>query len=170
MPLGPAGVTILCDTSTGRPRPWIPASCRRKIFDIINGVPHPSGRTTARFLSEKFIREWAKTCINCHTSKIKHHTESGIGEFPQQKRRFGHIHIDVLGPLLPSGSTRYLLTIIDCSTSGLEASLMTEATTQVWAEALLSSWVSRFGVHDGITMDRSPAFLSEIWLALVNLM
>ncbi|XP_068236939.1 uncharacterized protein [Palaemon carinicauda] len=47
---------------------------------------------------------------------------------------------------------------------------MTEATTQVCAEALLSSWVSRFGVSDDITMDRGPAFLSEIWLALANLM
>ncbi|XP_068246509.1 uncharacterized protein [Palaemon carinicauda] len=51
IPLAPAGVTILCDTSTGRPRPWITASCRRKIFDIIHGLSHHSGHTTARLLS-----------------------------------------------------------------------------------------------------------------------
>ncbi|XP_068246464.1 uncharacterized protein [Palaemon carinicauda] len=108
IPLGPAGVTILWDTSTGRPRPWIPASCRRKIFDIIHGLSHPSGRSTARLLSEKFIwpgikkdaREWAKTCINCQTSKISRHTESGIGDFPQPKRCFGHLHLCRLPDLL----------------------------------------------------------------------
>ncbi|XP_068229453.1 uncharacterized protein [Palaemon carinicauda] len=46
---------------------------------------------------------------------------------------------------------------------------MTEAMTQACAEALLSSWVSRFGVPDDITSNRGHAFLSEIWLALANL-
>ncbi|XP_068203682.1 uncharacterized protein [Palaemon carinicauda] len=46
---------------------------------------------------------------------------------------------------------------------------MTEATTQACAEALLSGWVNRFGIHDDITTDRGPAFLSEMWLALANL-
>ncbi|XP_068203632.1 uncharacterized protein [Palaemon carinicauda] len=47
---------------------------------------------------------------------------------------------------------------------------MTEATTQACAKALFSSWVSRFSVPDDITTDRGPAFLSEIWFALANLM
>ncbi|XP_068234146.1 uncharacterized protein [Palaemon carinicauda] len=54
IPFGPAAETILCDTSTRHPRPWIPASCRRKI-DAIHRLSHLSSCTTAHLLSEKFI-------------------------------------------------------------------------------------------------------------------
>ncbi|XP_066981580.1 uncharacterized protein [Macrobrachium rosenbergii] len=47
---------------------------------------------------------------------------------------------------------------------------MQEATTCACAEALLSSWISRFGVQDHITTDRSPAFLSKLWPALARLL
>ncbi|XP_066967500.1 igE-binding protein-like [Macrobrachium rosenbergii] len=47
---------------------------------------------------------------------------------------------------------------------------MDEASTTSCAEALLSSWMSCFGVPDSITMDRGPAFLSELWVSLACLM
>ncbi|XP_066958435.1 uncharacterized protein [Macrobrachium rosenbergii] len=47
---------------------------------------------------------------------------------------------------------------------------MEEATASACAEALLSSWISRFGAADHITMDRVPAFLSELWTALARLL
>lgn len=34
--------TLLCDVSTHRPRPIIPATWRRRIFDTVHGLPHPS--------------------------------------------------------------------------------------------------------------------------------
>ncbi|XP_064116676.1 uncharacterized protein LOC135222521 [Macrobrachium nipponense] len=47
---------------------------------------------------------------------------------------------------------------------------MSEATTKACAEALLASWISRFGVPDESTTDRGPVFLSELWTALARLM
>ncbi|XP_064094386.1 protein NYNRIN-like [Macrobrachium nipponense] len=131
-----------------------------------------------RLLTEKFVwhgirkdsLEWARTCVPCQTSKVSWHTESGVGEFPQPKRRFGHIHVDVVGPLPPSEGARYLLTIIDRSTKWPEVTPMSEATTKACTEALLTSWISRFGVPDEITKDRGPVFLSELWTALARLM
>ncbi|XP_066950815.1 uncharacterized protein [Macrobrachium rosenbergii] len=96
--------------------------------------------------------------------------ESGIGDFPQPRRHFGHIHVDVVGPLPQSGGARYLLTLIGCSTRWPEATPVVEASTSACAEALLSSWISRFGVLDDITTDRGLAFLSELWVSLARLM
>ncbi|XP_068225901.1 uncharacterized protein [Palaemon carinicauda] len=157
----------------GKPSFGTPSSCRRKIFDIIYGLSHPSGRTIARFLSEKLIwlgirkgaRERARTCINCQMSKFNRHIESGVSDFPQPKRRFRHIHMDVVGPLPSSGSARYLLTIVDRSTRWLEATPMSEATTPACAEALLSSWISRSSIPDDITMERVSALVRDLALS-----
>ena len=71
IPFGAQGVTILCDTSTGRARPIVPAGWRCQIFDSIHGVSHPSVRTTRKLIASKFnwnrmqkqIVLWAKQCI-----------------------------------------------------------------------------------------------------------
>ncbi|KAK3871584.1 hypothetical protein Pcinc_023272 [Petrolisthes cinctipes] len=42
VPLGDSNTSIFCDVSTGRPRPWIPSSLRRHIFNLIHGLSHPS--------------------------------------------------------------------------------------------------------------------------------
>ncbi|KAK3874725.1 hypothetical protein Pcinc_020359 [Petrolisthes cinctipes] len=38
VPLGDSNISILCDVSTGRPRPWIPSSLRRHVFNVIHGL------------------------------------------------------------------------------------------------------------------------------------
>ncbi|XP_066940949.1 igE-binding protein-like [Macrobrachium rosenbergii] len=46
---------------------------------------------------------------------------------------------------------------------------MEEASTASCAEALISSWINRFGVPYSITTDRGPAFLSALWVSLARL-
>ncbi|ROT60880.1 putative uncharacterized protein K02A2.6-like [Penaeus vannamei] len=156
--IGGEGRTILCDVSTGRPRPLIPKSFRRKIFNLIHGLSHPSGRTTARLMKDKFIwhgmnkdiKQWARCCVACQMSKVSRHTESGTGEFRQPMRRFGHLHVDVVGPLPPSDGAQYLFTATERSTRWPEAIPMQHTTARDCAEALLHGWISRFGVPDDI--------------------
>jgi len=170
--------TLLCDVSTGRPRPLIPKQWRRKVFDIIHGLSHPSGRSTAKLLSNKYVwhginrdaRNWARCCLACQSSKTSRHTESGIGKFPQPKRRFGHLHVDIVGPLPPSDGAQYLFTCTERSTRWPEAIPMAEANAQSCARALLYGWISRFGVPEDITSDRGSAFTSQLWAALGELM
>ncbi|XP_066982798.1 uncharacterized protein [Macrobrachium rosenbergii] len=55
MALAPGRPKLLCDISTCQPRPLVPASHRRLVFDIIHRLSHPSGRTMAKLLTEKFV-------------------------------------------------------------------------------------------------------------------
>ncbi|XP_066984742.1 uncharacterized protein [Macrobrachium rosenbergii] len=119
---------------------------------------------------QKDATTWARQCIRCQTSNLGHHTETEIGEFLLSGRRFGHIHVDVVGPLPPSGGARSLLTIVNHSTRWPEAMPTQEATTSACAEALLSSWISWLGVPDHITTNRGPAFLSKLWSTLAHLL
>ena len=178
IPYGDKGRTILCDISTGRPRPLIPTQLRRKLFNLIHGLAHPSGRSTVKLMKSKCIwhgmnkdvKQWAQSCIECQASKIGRHTSSGIGKFPQPKRRFGHLHVDIVGPLPPSEGAQYIFTATERSTRWPEAIPMRDATALSCAEALLNGWVSRFGVPDDITSDRGPAFTSQLWTSLGKLM
>ena len=178
IPFSDSGRTLLCDISTGRPRPLVPATLRRKVFNIIHGLSHPSGRATAKLVANSFVwhgmrrdvRQMALHCMACQASKITRHTDSGVGTFKQPRRRFGHLHVDIVGPLPPSDGARYLFTSVDRSTRWPEAIPMAEATTAACAEALLHGWVSRFGVPDDMTSDRGPSFMSDLWSALAQLM
>lgn len=170
--------TLLCDVSTGKPRPLVPREFRRQVFDVIHSLSHPSARSTLRMIKARFIwhsisrdvRTWARLCDACQRCKIGRHTESGIGEFPQPRRRFGHIHVDVVGPLAPSKGFRYLFTIVDRSTRWPEAIPMVESTASACASALLHGWVASKGVPDTITSDRGSSFTSHLWTSLASLL
>ncbi|XP_066981677.1 uncharacterized protein [Macrobrachium rosenbergii] len=111
----------------------------------------PLRKDNSRLLMEKFV--WhgirkdmtalSSQYVQCQASKVGRHTESGVGEFPQPRRRFRHIPVGVVGPLPPSGEARYLLTVVDRSTRWPKAMPMEEATSSACAEVLLSSWISR---------------------------
>jgi transposase InsO family protein len=63
-------------------------------------------------------------------------------------------------------SSTYLLTIIDRTTRWLEATPLRTMDARTCADALVASWVSRYGVPSQITTDRGRQFTSEIWAVL----
>lgn len=117
IPIGSQGVTILCDMSTGRARPIVPASWIRQVFDLIHGLSHPSVRTTKKLIAAKFVRNglqkqigmWAKQCIACQSSKIQTHIKAPLDKFKVPQRRFDHMQVDLVGPLPLSNGFNHLL-------------------------------------------------------------
>ena len=170
--------TLLCDVSTGRPRPIVPASWRRKIFDAVHGLSHPGIRTTRKLISQKFvwhglskqIGQWAKTCLECQKSKINRHIRAPLEDFKMPDKRFDHINIDLVGPLPPSQGYNYLLTIVDRFTRWPEAIPLKDISTMSCARAFLSNWVARFGVPLHISSDRGSQFISGLWSAVAELL
>lgn len=98
--------TVYCDV-IDEIRIYVPTSLRRRIFDVTHKVSHPSGRTTRKMITRKFvwpnmrkdITYWAKTCLACQRAKIHRHNKRIPEHIPIPDDRFSHIHLDIVGPL-----------------------------------------------------------------------
>ena len=168
------GSQVLCDISLGYGRPIVPVSFRRRVFDAMHNLSHPSVRSTKRSVTKHFvwphvakdIGEWARECLTCQANKIHRHTKAPICEFPAISQRFEHVHVDLVGPLPSSRGCRYLFTAIDRFTRWPEAFPLFETSTAACAQAFLSGWISRYGVPAVITSDNGPQFISDLWKQL----
>ena len=178
IPFGTKGTTLLCDTSAGQPRPIVPTAWRRRVFDLIHGLSHPSVRATRKLMAAKFVWHglqkqvgtWAKACIHCQASKTQQHIRAPLETFQVPPRRFDHIHVDLVGPLPPSDGSTHLLTVIDRFTRWPEAIPLSNTTAATCAQALVTHWIARFGVPLDISSDRGPQFTSQLWTSIAQLL
>ena len=165
---------LLCDVSTKTPRPVLPQAWRRKVFDLIHNVCHPSIRSTKKLISTNYIWHglsqdvtgWAKSCLSCQQSKIQRHVRAPTSDFRVPSHRFRHVNVDIVGPLPISQGHKYLLTIIDRTTRWPEVIPLSNISADTCAQAFITGWVSRFGIPTDITVDRGTQFTSELWTAL----
>ena len=82
------GHTLHCETSTGRPRPYLPLQFRHPAFDLVHSLSHPSSKSSIKLLTERYIwenmkvdiRKWLHECTACQKDKISCHMETGIGK------------------------------------------------------------------------------------------
>ena len=170
------GPTLLCDVSTGRPRPLVPVAWRRRVFESIHSLSHPGVRASVKLVGSKFVwsglrrdvKGWAAACVSCQRAKVQQHTRAPLEPFPVPARRFDHVHVDLVGPLPPSQGFTHLLTMVDRTTRWPEAVPLSSTTAADVARAFLSAWVARFGTPSDITSDRGPQFVSELWSALAR--
>ncbi|GFO47331.1 Pol polyprotein [Plakobranchus ocellatus] len=171
MPFQINNSTLLCDVSTGHPRPLVPRGFQRHVFATIHNLAHPGKKATVKLVSQRFVwhglkkqvNQWTKECLSCQQSKIQSHVHSPVAKIPVPAKRFSHLHIDLVGPLPPSEGFSHLLTIIDRTTRWPEAIPLSGTSTTDCARALIRHWISRFGVPLDITSDRGSQFTSTLW-------
>ena len=166
--------TILCDVSMDKPRPIVPREWTRTVFDSIHGLAHAGCHPTKCAISSRFIwhslkrdvHKWCQECHPCQASKTHRHVHAPLTERPPPDRRFGSLHIDLVGPFDESEGMKYFFMIIYHFTWWPEAIPLPDSTTKTCGRAFIRYWISCFGVPDDITSDRGPQFTSHLWSEL----
>ena len=176
---------LKCDISCCSPRPFLPNSIRKGIFNDLHSMSHPGVKGSLRLIKSRYfwpnmdrdIRQWSQECVDCQSAKIQRHTKSPVLPLEIPSQRFETVHIDIVGPLPPSpvpgkefrGSFRYLLTCIDRSTKWMEAIPLSDISAKYIAYGFLSGWISHFGVPLYVVTDRGSQFESELFQELAAL-
>ena len=178
IPFGPNNTTLLCDVSLGRPRPLVPFSFRRRIFDTLHGLSHLGVWATHKLVVRKYVwhglgrqvGEWAKSCTACQRTKVNFHHRAPLCKYNEPLLRFDHVNVDLVGPFPPSKGFTHLLTVVDRVTRWPEAIPLASTNTIDVAEAFLSGWITRYGLPSDVSSDRGPQFTSLLWQDLSDLL
>lgn len=171
------GHPLHCVLADNHVKPYIPVSLRRTAFDVTHRLCHPSGRATAKRLTEKYFwpgmtkdaHRWARQCQPCQVAKVHRHNRSELGNFTTPDHRFSHLHIDLIKLPYVQGF-QYCLTVVDRYTRWPLAVPLPDMCAPTVARALYTQWISIFGTPLVITSDQGKQFESNLFAHLSKLM
>jgi transposase InsO family protein len=158
-------------------RPLVPVQRRWEVFEAMHGLAHPGTRAMRRIITARFIwrgcavdiGQWCRDCQGCAKGKTGVHCKTAVEQIPLPRRRFSHVHVDLVGPLpVATCGARYLLTVIDRTSRWPEAVPLSTITAERCADAFVEGWVTRFGVPETVTTDRGTQFTSATWACLAR--
>ena len=110
---------LLCDLSTGRPRPLVPAALVKRLMSSVHSLVHQGGNALLRDLRRRYVwrnmasdaKAFCRSCPHCQRSKVTRHTKTPLLPLDMPDARFAAVHLDLVGPLPESAGYSYLLTL-----------------------------------------------------------
>ncbi|BHF63738.1 hypothetical protein SprV_0200673200 [Sparganum proliferum] len=177
-PLPASPGTILCDWSTGTPRPVVPLSYRKTVFDHFHSLSYPAIRASRKLIAARFIWPkmnsdivfWIRQCLSCQKNKVHRHTFSPPSTFAVPDVRFHHVHLDLVGPPPPSRGYTHILTAVDRFTPWPIAVPISDTSAENTVMVFLTQWISTFGVPATLTTDRGSQFQSSLFREFTRLL
>lgn len=173
-----SNTSVICDTSTGKIRPYVPASLQKNVFVHFHNLAHSGVKATTKLITSRFvwqncarnIAEWTRSCLKCQQSKVHRHTKAPLATFTGPTERFQHINIDIIGPMPSCHGYTYCLTCVDRYTRWVEVLPMVDIRAETIAATFYAGWIARFGVPENITSDQGRQFESTLFHELTSLL
>lgn len=108
-------VFLTCDVSSDNPRPYIPYTLRKEVFEQVHNLSHAGVKPTIKLIKKSFIwpsitkdvQIFWKSCIPCQKTKVQKHNKSAFQPISTPNSQFEHVHIDIVGPLPSSEGFTY---------------------------------------------------------------
>ena len=146
VPFTNGSFSVLCDVSTDRVWPIVPEAWREAVFHAIHGLSHPVIETMKKLVSTKFVLQGlkkqigqrAKQCLECQQWKVQHHTKAPLQKLPTPRSHFGHVQIDLVGPLPECQGFKYLMTVVNRFTRWPDAVPIKDMDAETVAKAYLN--------------------------------
>ncbi|GBL82872.1 Retrovirus-related Pol polyprotein from transposon 17.6 [Araneus ventricosus] len=140
LPVGESSVTLHCDVSLGRIRPFVSENFRREVFTNLHSLSHPGMRASVKMISERYA-------------------------WPSMR---ADVTLWALGPLPLSEGFLYCLTCVDRFSKWPEAFPLLDISANTIATVFYSGWISQFGPPLRLTTDQGTQFESALFQALTK--
>ncbi|BHF69004.1 hypothetical protein SprV_0301204500 [Sparganum proliferum] len=147
----------------------------RAVIKTLHGISQPGIQVSVKPLAERFVWHFmnkdvkarARSRLHCQRNKVKRH-KSPPGTFPSADARFGHVHLDVVGPLPPSNGYTHLITCVGRYNPQAKAIPLPNVQAETIVKAFVSRWIAMFGAPSSVTTDRGAQFESAVFPTLIN--
>ena len=169
---------LTVDTRSHTPRPVVPESLVKHVFDTIHNTSHNGVKATKRQIAACYvwpnmarqIKEWVAQCQSCQKAKVTKHNITPYQSFDHPTSKFEIVHVDIVGPLPQNDGHSYLLTAVDRFSRWPVAIPLKGITAKDCSAAFIKGWIQHYGTPSTIISDRGRQFVSSLWKELCNLM